>query len=153
LNALRDWAETSTHRSIHAFIRHNREGDLSMSQVNTLFRLYHHGPSAMKDFATHLGITKAAVSQMINQLTEAGLITRTTDANDRRVKLITLTEKGTQTVEVSKQARHAWINELVALFTPQEKEEILPILQLLNQHTHELTEEKRLTRCSGEALR
>ena len=57
LNTLREWIETSTHRSMHAFIRHNRESELSLSQVNTLFRLYHHGPSPVNDLADHLGIT------------------------------------------------------------------------------------------------
>lgn len=140
LNALREWIETSTHRSMHAFIRHNRESELSLSQVNTLFRLYHHGPSPINDLADHLGITMAAVSQLLNQLIDAGYIRRSTSPKDRRVKLITLTEQGSLTVKKSVQARHAWINELTHLFTPLEKKQTLPYLELLTNRTQKLFE-------------
>jgi len=135
LNTLREWIETSTHRSMHAFIRHNRESELSLSQVNTLFRLYHHGPSPINDLADHLGITMAAVSQLLNQLIDTGYIHRSTSTKDRRVKLITLTEKGALTIEKSMRARHAWLNELTQLFTPLEKKQILPYIKLLNDRT------------------
>ncbi|MEA3327971.1 MAG: MarR family transcriptional regulator [Chloroflexota bacterium] len=138
LNTLREWIETSTHRSMHAFIRHNRESELSLSQVNTLFRLYHHGSSPVNDLADHLGITMAAVSQLLNQLIDSGYIHRSTSTTDRRVKLITITDKGALTVERSMQARQAWINELALLFTPLEKKQILPYLELLKDRTQEL---------------
>lgn len=137
LNTLREWIETSTHRSMHAFIRHNRESELSLSQVSTLFRLYHHGPSPVNDLADHLGITMAAVSQLLNQLIDAGYIRRSTSPTDRRVKLITLTGQGALTVDKSMNARHAWINELTHLFTNLEKKQILPNIKLLNDRTQE----------------
>lgn len=117
---------------MHAFMRHNRESDLSFSQVNTLFRLYHHGPSSVNDLADHLGITMAGVSQLLNQLIDAEFIKRSISTTDRRVKLIALTEHGELSVEKSMRARHAWINELVVLFTPNEKKQMLPTLELLN---------------------
>ena len=138
LNTLRAWVETSTHRSMHAFIRHNRESELSLSQANTLFRLYHHGSSPVNDLADHLGITMAAVSQLLNQLIDSGYIRRSTSTIDRRVKLITITDQGALTVKRSMQARQAWINELALLFTPLEKKQILPYLELLKDRTQEL---------------
>jgi len=141
IKTLREWTETSTHRSIHAFIRHNRESELSLSQVNTLFRLYHHGPNSVNDLADHLGISMAAVSQLLNQLIETELILRSEDPSDRRVKLIVLTEKGMLAVKKSIQARHAWVDELAQMFTPEEKNQILPALQLLHHHTRQLMHE------------
>ena len=135
---LREWVEWSTHRSMHAFIRHNRESDLSFSQVNTLFRLYHHGPSPVNDLADHLGITTAAVSQLLNQLLDSGYVQRSTSTSDRRVKLIALTTQGTAAVEKSMRARHAWTSELALLFTAHEKDQILPCLKLLNNRTKAL---------------
>jgi DNA-binding MarR family transcriptional regulator len=135
---LREWVERSTHRSMHAFIRHNRESELSFSQVNTLFRLYHHGPSPVNDLADHLGITTAAVSQLLNQLLDSGYIRRSTSATDRRVKLIALTPQGASAVETSMQARHAWTSDLALQFSTSEKEQMLPCLELLNSRTKEL---------------
>jgi DNA-binding MarR family transcriptional regulator len=123
---------------MHAFISHNRESELSLSQVSTLFRLYHHGPGSVNDLADHLGITTAAVSQLLNQLIDSGYIFRSTSTSDRRVKLIALTPQGTSSVEASMRARHAWVNELADLFTTGEKSQILPCLELLNGRTQEL---------------
>ena len=135
---LREWIERSTHRSMHAFIRHNRESELSLSQVSTLFRLYHHGPGSVNDLADHLGITTPGVSQLLNQLIDSGYIHRSTSTSDRRVKLIALTTQGKSAVEASMQARHAWIRELALQFTASEKNQILPCLELLNDRTNEL---------------
>lgn len=138
LNTFREWIETSTHRSIHAFIRHNRESALSLSQVNTLFLLFHHGPSSVNVLADHLGITKAAVSQLLDHLVNIGFVLRSTNPDDRRVKLMALTENGNETVEKSMRSRHAWAEDLAILLTPAEKSQLLPALKLLLERTDSL---------------
>jgi len=138
LNALREWMEASMHRSFHAFIRHNRESDLSLSQVNALFRLYHHGGSSVNDLANHLGITMAAVSQLLDPLIAAGLVLRSENPRDRRMKLIALTENGKGVVEKSMATRHAWLSELTRVLSDTEKVQLLPAIKLLNQRTREL---------------
>ena len=138
LNALREWMEASMHRSFHAFIRHNRESALSLSQVNALFRLYHHGASSVNDLANHLGITTAAVSQLLDPLITGGLVLRSENPKDRRMKLIALTEMGKTKVEKSMNTRHAWLSELSGVLSDAEKESLLPAIKLLNQRTREL---------------
>lgn len=138
LTALREWMEASMHRSFHAFIRHNRESDLSLSQVNALFRLYHHGGSSVNDLANHLGITMAAVSQLLDPLIEKGLVLRSEDSQDRRKKLIALTEMGKDLVKKSMNTRHAWLSELSQILSETEKEDLLPAIKLLNQRTRDL---------------
>lgn len=138
LNVLREWMEASMHRSFHIFIKHNRESGLSLSQINTLFRLYHHGPDSVHDLADHLGITNAAVSQLLDSLIEAGLLTRSEDPSDRRMKRIELTEDGKALVEKSMKRRQAWLFDLANAFSDSEKAQILPALKLLKQRTLEL---------------
>ena len=138
LSALREWMEASMHRSFHAFIRHNRESDLSLSQVNSLFRLYHHGPNAVNDLASYLGVTKAAVSQLLDPLIAAGLVLRSENPDDRRMKLIALTDNGRTLVEKAMNTRHAWLSELAETLSAPEKVRLLPGIQLLNQRTREL---------------
>ena len=153
-SALRDWVEESMHRSIHAFIRHNRQSALSLSQTNSLFRLYRHGDCPVNDLADHLGITMAAVSQLLAPLEEKGLIQRSEDPNDRRVKLIALTDRGTQTVQESMRARHAWLDDLTASLSNQDKDQILPALLLLNDYARRIKGESyeddphKNTRCN-----
>lgn len=141
LTALREWMEASMHRSFHAFIRHNRESDLSLSQVNALFRLYHHGASSVNDLANYLGVTMAAVSQLLDPLIDKGLVLRSEDLQDRRKKLIALTEIGKDLVKKSMNTRHAWLSELSGILSDAEKEELLPAIKFLNQRTRELSVE------------
>ncbi len=138
-DTLCEWMEMSMHRSFHAFIRHIRESDLSLSQVNTLFRLYHRGSASVNDLATHLGVTMAAVSQLLDPLIDAGLALRSENPDDRRMKLLALTEKGTRLVEKSKLHRHAWLSDLSQALSDSEKEQLLPAIELLNQRTRALT--------------
>ena len=126
------------HHSIHGFIRQNKETDLSFSQVNTLFRLFHHGSSSVNKLADHLGVTKAAVSQLLDPLIAADLVVRFENPEDRRRKLIELTEKGHSLVKKSMRARHAWLADLEREFSEDEKATILPAIQLLTQRTRVL---------------
>lgn len=130
------------HRSFHAFIRHNRESELSLSQVNALFRLYHHGASSVNDLASHLGITMAAVSQLLDPLIDKRLVLRSENPEDRRKKLIALTEKGKGLVVKSMNTRHAWLSELSGVLSDAEKESLLPAIKLLNQRIRELRIER-----------
>ena len=141
LDSLRAWMEAAMHRSFHAFIRHTRQSDLSLSQVNTLFRLYHRGPGSVNDLAAHLGVTKAAVSQLLDPLIAAKLIERSENPQDRRSKLIALTEKGQTQVEKSRDTRHAWLSELGEVLSDAEKQALLPAIQRLNQITRDLAPE------------
>ena len=141
LNALREWLEASMHRSLHAFIRHTRESDLSFSQVNTLFRLYHHGSSSVNDLARYLSITKAAVSQLLDPLITVGLVLQSENPEDRRMRLVGLTDKGQDMVENSMNIWHAWLAELLQIFSDAEKAQLHPAIQLLNQRTQELRAE------------
>ena len=140
VDALQDWAEESMHRSIHAFIRFNRQSALSLSQINSLFRLYHRGPSPVSDLADHLGISAPAVSQLLAPLEDTGLVQRSEDPSDRRVKRIAITEIGAQRVEESMRARHAWLDDLAALIPPDEKAALLPVLLRLNEYSQALNE-------------
>ena len=141
LNTLREWMEAAMHRSFHAFIRHTRESDLSLSQVNTLFRLFHRGPGSVNDLAGHLGVTKAAVSQLLDPLIAAGLVQRTENPEDRRMKLIALTAEGRLLVEKIRNTRHAWLSDLSGGLSEDEKAQLLPAINLLNQKTRELSPE------------
>ena len=127
---------------MRSFMRYIRGSELSISQVNTLMRLYHHGPSPVNDLADHLGITVAAVSQLLNPLIDLGYITRSTSSSDRRIKLITLTELGVGAVKNGIQQRHTWVNDLADEFSSSEKTQLLPSLELLNDRILRLMEKK-----------
>ncbi len=136
--ALHEWAEITMRRSMRNVMRHTKESGLSMSQMGTLFYLQRCGHSGVSGLGGHLGITNAAASQMLDRLVEQGLILRSEDPQDRRIKRLTLTEQGRQMIYQSLHAHQAWLEELSASLTPQEKEAFIPALRTLTEKAKQI---------------
>jgi DNA-binding MarR family transcriptional regulator len=128
---LQEWIEVSMHRSIRNFICYAREGGLSMSQLGALFHIHHRGSSGVTDLGDHLGVTSAAASQMLERLVQQGLILRSEDPSDRRVKQIVLTDKGLQVLQESIRARQRWLYDLAETLSDPEKEATIEALNTL----------------------
>ena len=128
---LQQWTEVSMRRSMRNFLRYSRETGLSMSQFGVLFHLSRKRSSGVTDLGDHLGVTSAAVSQMLERLVQQGLILRTEDPNDRRVKKIVLTEKGSQVLQEGLHARQDWLVDLADTLSNIEKEKITAALNTL----------------------
>jgi DNA-binding MarR family transcriptional regulator len=67
---------------------------LSHAQIGMLFMLFHHQQGSVKQISEYLGITKSAVTQLLDPLVDKQLVTRENDPKDRRVVRLSLTPKG-----------------------------------------------------------
>jgi DNA-binding MarR family transcriptional regulator len=137
---LRKWIEVSMDRSIRNFICYSRESGLSMSQLGALFHLHRAGSSGVTHLGDHLGVTSAAASQMLERLVQQGLILRSEDPSDRRVKQIMLTDKGLQVLQESIRARQGWVSDLAETLSDPEKEASIAALSLLIDRASRLTQ-------------
>ena len=126
-----EWMELFMHRSMHGYIHYAREKNLSRSMIGTLFHLSHRDHAGVTDLGEHLGVSSAAASQMLEHLAEEGLIQRTEDPDDRRMKKISLTEKGYQVMKESVSARLGWLEELTESFSDKEKVQITIAMELI----------------------
>jgi DNA-binding MarR family transcriptional regulator len=135
---LHEWIEVFMHHSMRNFIRYSRESGLSMSQIGALFRIHHKGGSGVSDLGEHLGVTSAAASQMLERLVQQGLILRSEDPVDRRVKQLVLTEKGIQTLQESIRARQGWLDELSKMLSASEGEQVMAALNILIEKTKQI---------------
>ncbi|RLV54981.1 MarR family transcriptional regulator [Aeromicrobium phragmitis] len=71
--------------------------DLSFSQARTLFTLAQtDGPLAIGDIAKLVSLSVAAAGRNVDQLVKLGLVERTECDQDRRVKIVALTDKGVE---------------------------------------------------------
>ncbi|HVS78683.1 MAG TPA: MarR family transcriptional regulator [Candidatus Saccharimonadales bacterium] len=77
---------------------------LSHAQMGMLFLLFHHNEASVKQISEYLGITKSAVSQLLDPLLSKKLISRDEDPKDRRVVRLNLTAKGSEIIK--KVAKH-----------------------------------------------
>ncbi len=128
--ALHEWIGMFMRLSMRNFIHYSKESGLSMSQIGALFQISR-GKSSVSDLGDGQGITPAAASQMLERLVQQGVILRTEDPQDRRVKQIALTDKGRQILEESIQARQGWLNDLAHNLSPDEKQQIMAAIKVM----------------------
>lgn len=62
------------------------------------------GGASVADVAEHLGVTKQAASQLVEQLVQRGYLTRQVDPADGRSRILALTERGWACTRAAEQA-------------------------------------------------
>jgi DNA-binding MarR family transcriptional regulator len=104
---------------------------LTASQFGALTVASARGPIDQIGLARLMGIDQSTAGLVLNNLAESGLILRTPDPNDRRRKLITLTGRGAETLRAAQPAALAVKERILAVFTPDEADEIVRLLKKL----------------------
>jgi len=127
-DALKAWISQVMRFSMRGFIEFATDSKLSMPQIAVLFRLSGDRRCAVTELGEEFGVSGAAASQMVEKLSQMGLIERLEDANDRRVKRLLLTQKGKNIVERSIEARQEWISHFSETFSSEEAREAAALL-------------------------
>lgn len=73
--------------------------DLTMSQLKVLMKLSHRGPQPVGALAHSLGVSAPTASGILQRLVRRGLVRRSESAEDRRITLVALTERGSAVVQ------------------------------------------------------
>ena len=141
-SALRGWASVFMRRSVHEFMVAMKDSGLSTSQLNTLMRLHYRGSCPVSGISDELGLTAAAGSQIVDRLAGMGLIERTEDPADRRVRRVRLTAKGRGLVARGVEARIAWTRGLARRIPSGELGTIIESLRRLAQAADALDREE-----------
>jgi DNA-binding MarR family transcriptional regulator len=104
---------------------------VSFSRARVLRRLLG-GPAKMSDLAARLGTDKPYLTIMIEDLVQRGLVTRMVAPDDRRVKVVALTNTGR---EVAAEAERIVSEPAPGLYqlNPQE---LATLVRLLEKATH-----------------
>src|SRR4051794_20984152 len=105
----------------------------SFSQVKLLFLLEDGGEHSVKEIAAALHLSLPAASRAIDGLIEKGYVTRRESDEDRRSRLIKLTDHGRAQVDGILRARLRTLEAFAEDLTPDERqglyEAILPIVE------------------------
>ena len=117
-----------------------QEYDLSFTHLNSLLFIHRAGCTNIQCLADHLGVTKAAVSQMVDRLVESGLISREEDPIDRRSKLICLSETGESLVQKAFLSRRKWVPGLAVSLTETQQQQANQIFEIVNEKMKQIEE-------------
>jgi DNA-binding MarR family transcriptional regulator len=96
------------------------EFELSFSQMKALHYVHGEDGLSVKALGEQLGLSLAAMSRAADELVQRGLMDRTEDPADRRIKRLSLTEKGHELVLKMREVRMAGFEQFVAKLSPKE---------------------------------
>lgn len=143
VSAAGEWTQLSLHNSMGSFFHHARHLGLSPMHLGALLKMGKEGVNRVADLGGDFGVTRPAVSQMLDRLVALGLVTRTEGPVDRRAKRIELTESGKQTVSKVMFSRHEWIERIAELMSEEEITICTKAFKILSSKARELEERQR----------
>ena len=108
----------------------HRPGELSFAQYSLLFGLGDGGELSVRELALTADLAPATVTQMLDSLEAAALVERVRSQRDRRVVLISLTERGAQLVATRRARFEPLWREALAEF---DEDELLTAASVLDR--------------------
>ena len=130
--------DVAMQRSMRGWSHHAKATGLSMPQFSILMQLFHRGHCGISDISDRFEITAAAASQHVENLVQAGLIERTGDVHDRRVKQLQLSARGKSLLEKGIDERYRWMDRLAETLEEKERDQIAAALTILTEAARRL---------------
>lgn len=136
--AIRSWMDVFMHRSMRGWGLFAKSTGLSMPQFSVMMQLHHRGNCAVGDISERFDITNAAASQLVDKLVQSGFIKREEDPQDRRAKMLNLTDKGRDLIQRGIEERYRWVDELAGKLSAEERAKVTEALNIMTQAAKEL---------------
>ena len=108
---------------IQDFMQSMHKTGLSRPQIHALLYIYHAGECRVSEIATLTGSSAAAASQLVDRLVQQGLVERTEDPENRRVKRLRLTGKSLKLIHRGMSSNH-FLGELMGTLSAEQRQTI-----------------------------
>lgn len=117
---------------------HGGQENLTPSQVSVLLRLEKDGAATASGLARAEGMRPQSMSSIITSLQDAGLVGSSSDPNDGRQTLMSLSEKCEKLLRESRAARQDWLTTtILQKLSAQEQQKLSAALKLLGRLTED----------------
>ena len=110
--------------------------ELTVAQMR-IVRMLAKGPSTVTAMADRLKTTLPGITQLLGKLESAGLVFKTTSAEDRRTRHVDLTDEARHLLLARKTTRAKRASQLLGQMTPEERDNLIATLTLLVQRSSE----------------
>ena len=141
IQTIRQFMDFAMHHSMRERVHFAKATGLSMPQFGILMQLHYRGNCGVSDIGERFDITNAAASQLVEKLVQSRLIQREEDPNDRRAKLLNLTDKGRQLIQQGIEERFRCVDQLAANLTSEERAKVAEAMNIMIQTARELETE------------
>lgn len=138
IQTIRQFMDFAMHHSMRERAHFAKATGLSMPQFGILMQLHYRHNCGVSDLSERFDITNAAASQLVEKLVQSGLILREEDPNDRRAKLLNLTDKGRKLIQLGIEERYRWVDQLAGKLTAEERAKVNEALTILTSAAQEV---------------
>jgi DNA-binding MarR family transcriptional regulator len=108
--------------------------DFGITEIQFHFlRHIRRGFHTVAELADFHQVSRSAASQVVDQLVEKALVTRTTDPTDRRYVNLALTEKGESLLQSTFAKSRQWMGELMSPLSAQELQTVVDAMAILKR--------------------
>lgn len=107
------------------------DAGLTPTQMSVLNTVVRQGPLRLAELTAIEGVNPTMLSRIVGKLEDTGLITRLTDAVDRRVVTVEVTKAGRRTQERVRDDRNRTLTTLLESLPPEQAEAVLAALPAL----------------------
>jgi DNA-binding MarR family transcriptional regulator len=131
--SLHAWMDVFMHRSMRGLSQFTKATGLSMPQFSILMQLHYKGACGLSEISERFDVSAAAASQLADKLVNGGFLERAEDPNDRRAKLLRLSENGAKLVNEGIQQRYRWMDDLSSQLNAEERTKVSEALAILTE--------------------
>lgn len=103
--------------------------EINLTQFQYINVINHSDDLTCSGLAKTLGLSKPAVTGIVNKLIEQGYVTKTRSASDRRVYFIQLTRTGEQVANAYEEACREYIRGMARALTETELDQLVLLME------------------------
>lgn len=134
------WMRRVSNHASSSFARKLARHDVTVAEWVVLREMYRRdgttSPGAVAEFT---GLTRSAVSKLINRLLEKGLVSRRESTSDRRYQDVALTRAAVNLIPIIASLADENDNEIFSVLSQTERNSLMRILKK-TAHLHNLTQ-------------
>ncbi len=123
-------------REIRGEMRRHRSCEVNVPQFRTLAYLDRYPGASLSEVADHIGLTLPSMSRLVDGLVDRKLVTRQSQAQDRRRITLALTSRGRASLESANEMTEAYLAEKLAALPEAECAHIVRAMQALRDIMH-----------------
>lgn len=110
------------------------DNDLSLGAMAVAAALEHHGDMALGALAQRERVRPPSMTRTVNCLEEGGYVVRRPGETDRRQVIVSLTDKGRETLRVDRARRTEWLAQRLGQLDEADRailSDAIPLLEML----------------------
>ncbi len=137
-------------RALEAHARENvKTLGMCSSDFGVLEALLHKGPLPVSTLGVKVLLTSGSITTAVDRLEHRGWVKRRNDANDRRARVVYLTDSGRRLIRKAFADHEQVMERAISALVPRERRVLVGLLRKLGRSAEELLKKRRMETRKG----